>query len=352
MKKGYILGAVVLSYLQAGFGGQIGDSYTYKGCDLSNRDDMLVAVPPGVLCATEDGPNFYVDAAYTLWTAREEGLSFAISNWYTAHIPEADSSPGQVFYPDWKLRSGFKVGAGWYACHDCWDVKFLYTWFRNKNNAMQAASFASTQGVGTWLSQGFTLDSAASRWNNWFQRVDGQLGRSFYVGHYLSFRPFLGVLGAFDEQWFDIDYVRTPNIARTWRNTQKFWGIGPYAGFNSSFVMFHSDQTEWSLFLDSGFSLPWSRFKTHQLWFDNNDLVIADYGNTFWTLSSMFELALGLRYQFFFNCWCRDRSFTLQAAWEEQIWFSHNQFKIILESDTLRGNYAMQGFTLTLGLSF
>ncbi|MBS0585795.1 MAG: hypothetical protein JSR76_05800 [Verrucomicrobia bacterium] len=313
---------------------------------------VRAAVPPAVYCRDTDSPVMTLDVAYTLWTAREESLAVAVSNWYLVPVAAAAASQGSVHYPSWKLCSGFKIGAGWFSEHDCWDVKFLYTWFSNKHNGMKEASFTAGQALPTWVNDGFILDSASSSWSNWFQRLDAQVGRDFYVGQYIALRPFAGLLGAWDKQWFDIDYVRAASIASSWENMQKWWGIGPYGGFNTNFIFCNSNDTEWSFFLNSGFALTWSHFQTSQQYLNADGLYLANYGNNFWQVSPMLEVSLGLRYETDFACWCPNSFLTLEAAWEEQVWFSHNQFMIVSESQSLSGNYAMQGFTLKAGLAF
>lgn len=307
------------------------------------------AVPPGEYGMGEDSPNIFVSVDYTLWTAREAGLAVAASNFYaTAQAPAL----GSVFYPDWKLRSGFKVGLGANVGHDGWDVQAQYTWFYNKNNKLKAHSMTAGQAISVWRvdpsSNQVALNAVSSSWNNWFNRIDVELARSFYAGHYLAYRPWIGLLGAWDEQWFEFDYTDTNSTVYYYRNSQKFWGIGPYAGTDASFFF----TNEWALFLTSGASLPWSKYDAKTKQNTNSTGTTSKFytQNTFWNVSPMFELALGLRW----DTWWSDNSwhFRLQAGWEQQVWFSHNNMFAVGTDGDGSGNYSMQGLTIKARANF
>ena len=192
----------------------------------SNNQGKMMAVPPSA-SPGDTGPNVFLSADYTLWTARQSGLAVALTNFYGAGTVSPDK--GHVHYPEFKLRSGFKVDLGVYLPHDNWDLVGEYTWFYNKTNSFHAPTFTSGQAVNTWLidpvnNTPATLSYFASRWQGWFQRVDVTMGRSFYAGHYLALRPFLGLLGAWDSQDFDINYqFSTDSTLSSVDNDQTWW---------------------------------------------------------------------------------------------------------------------------------
>lgn len=331
-------------------------STSYAFADDMQQTMKTVSVPPGT-SPGEQGPDMFVSVDYTLWTARQAGLEYAVSNYYST--PTSSPSRGSVYYPDWKLCSGFKVGLGAYLNHDMWDIQAEYTWFYNKHNGYKSADFNQGQAQSTWYvfpNEGSdVLNAAWSKWNNWFNRVDVQLARNFFAGHYLALRPFIGLLGAWDCQWFDVQYVTTDqsSITYQWKNKQQFWGIGPYSGLDASFCFPVLDQNnQWSIFLDTGFSLPWSQFKAKQVREDiTHGTTGQDYENKFWNVVPMIELALGLRWE----TWWADNKwmFLLQAAWEEQVWFDHNNFFVMGGQGAVgNGNYTMQGLTLKAKVAF
>jgi|JI91814BRNA_FD_contig_31_6068191_length_1225_multi_13_in_0_out_0_1 hypothetical protein len=366
-----LLGVVCLSMTQA-----FADDYSSNsGQDTCAK--MKSAVPPGVNCPCEDGPNVFINAAYTLWMAHQDGMAVGYANVYpAAGFTPTSVTQGSVAYPHWKLRSGFKVGIGAYLDHDCWDILANYTWFWNKNNNYNnyASIIAATAGelggiAPLWLP--FTnyfgagvaeFTNIQSQWNNWFNRVDAQLGRAFYVGHYVSFRPFLGLVGAWDTQDFNVNSTvvaaTTPAVTGETTNSanhQKWWGVGPYAGFNTSFIFTNDSCNEWSLFMDSGLAMPWGHYQTTATASTTaatgvTTALLNGSGN-YWQVDPMLELALGLRWE---TTWsdCNEWSFLLQAAWEEQVWFGHNRMAILNTGNGGSNHYTMQGLTLKAEIDF
>lgn len=344
---------------------------TYDHKDDDMRDHHTKSAVPPATQPGEDSPCVFITADYTYWVARQGGLAYVVSNDYTTTAAGVTSRPrGQVFYPNWKGRSGFKVGLGCYLNHDGWDLYAQYTWFYNRqqrNKYGGNANFTAGQGFGTWWIDELTAGSghitdqvaqANTFWANWFNRVDLQLARSHYAGHYLQMRPYLGLLGAWDEQWYNIRYKEATTDTRwdTWTNNQKWWGIGPWGGCCNAFMFPMGDsQTHWSLFMDMGIALPWSKAQA-DLRLQNADtasmLNAAYTRDTYWTIEPMMEMALGLRWE---TWWTEGMNwnFMLQAAWEQQVWFDHNHMIPIGHQATGGyGNYIMQGLTIKAKVGF
>jgi len=336
-------------------------SSAYAYDDEDSKSPARSSVPPGKHYGGEDGgPNVMISAAYTLWTAREDGLATATST----HLTTANASitEGKVFYPDWKVRSGFKVDLGVLLDHDGWDLLAQYTWFYNKKNNLVNQPFTLGEAVSTWAvnqSQS-ALRTNRNKWDIWFNRIDLMLSRVFYTGHYMDMKAFLGLVGAWDKQHFDIDYVGSTGSADDeykWRNQQDWWGVGPYAGVCPTYIFGPADSdSHFSVFLDSGIALPWSKANALMRQYYDDTTTSADMTNldssrnVFWGLAPMVELALGLRWETWFeNNW----NFLLQAAWENQVWFSHNHMINKLHvNNGPAGSYVMQGLTIKAVIGF
>lgn len=411
-----VLGAVCLSIASVNADDR-GDRNCCSPCPQT-REKMQppsrTAVPPGKYQTGEDSPCLMVSAAYTLWTARQDGLAYAVSGFNPTNA--ADVCCGNVCYPKSKLRSGFKVDLGTYLCHDGWDAVATYTWFYNKRNGFTSCCFTEGTLYSTWAVRPFgtccttapfncdmlhtqRLNQACARFNNWFNRIDATLGRTFYAGHYHTLRVFLGLLGAWDKQNFDINYLPTCLASEwsLWRNSQKWWGVGPYAGFSPTFIFPQwCGDSQWSIFLDAGIALPWSKANARHRFFttpfiasgsgsgcvtdccpttsccpDTNCNTCCEtnccedgckcvepgcdspmyicYNNIYWNVMPMLELALGLRWETWFEC---NWNFLLQAAWEEQVYFDHNYFFSIGDNPRGNGNYSMQGLTVKAIVGF
>lgn len=308
---------------------------------------------PLSLTMPEVGTTFAINVAYTLWTAREDGLAVSLSNVYIPSVLSSTASSGSVFYPEWQLRSGFKAGANLLLDYDGWDIGAEYTWFWNKHNRFTSVSASGTLSPTLFpASLDPIMDTASANWNNWFNRIDLDLGKGFYLGRYLSLRPFLGLVGAFERQSFDVEYSNStfPSLTITENNTQQWWAVGPYTGFNTSYICNAGINNEFSFFLDGGFALTWAHYKTHNLSSTLPNLFLANVSNSLSSIDPMAELTLGMRWQNFWSPCCDNSSFLIQAAWEIQVWFNHNQMALMNKQSM--NNYSMQGLTLKAQVTF
>lgn len=319
---------------------------------VDTQMSMKTGVPPAEY--NMDCPMFTVGAAYTYWAARQESLISAMSNYYAYPGSSAPAS-GSIYRPSFTSQSGFKVFVGTTLGHDNWDSMLQYTWFYNNNNGLNnlnvaAGSTLAIYPIDPYYGEPGVVETAFAQWNNWFNRIDWQLARSFYAGHYLTLRPFLGLVGAWDKQKFNNAYQTTSDVTKgilqNNYQTQSWWGVGPYAGLSSNFMFYVTNCNHFSLFMDTGAAMAWGVFQPSlQAVFGNGDTcTIAS--NSYSSLSPMLELAFGARWE----SWWQDNAymFLLQAAWETQVWFGHNQF---LQGTTM-GNYSMQGLTLKAGFGF
>ena len=330
--------------------------------NTNNDSQPKTAVPPGANMSGSDGPMAYISADYTYWTARQSGLAVAVTNYNST--PTTSPISGTIVYPTWYANSGFKVGLGTFLNHDGWDMGAEYTWFWNTGNPINTVVL-NNEGVSTWAYKlsaspttlapvnGVSLYSVGSSWNNWFQRVDASIGRAFFAGHYLTLRPFAGLIGAWDKQNFDVNYIDvsgdpSSNLA----NQQSWWGVGPYTGVDTSFHFPQMmDSSQFSFFLDMGAALPWSQYTLTQQSNDTTGATISSYGGQFNTTDVMMEMSLGLRWETVWND-SHSWSFLLSAAWEEQVWFQHNHFVELGSLDAQSGNYIMQGLTVKARVGF
>jgi|JI9StandDraft_1071089.scaffolds.fasta_scaffold12558_5 hypothetical protein len=316
-------------------------------------------IPPGVN-DTRDATATYINASYILWTARQEGMAIAASN-TTINTPISTDSAiqGEIVYPNWKLTSGFKAAIGTYLGHDGWDLGLQFIWFASRHNNYSTL----TQGAlfPTWLLGTFLTDvnTAQSRWNNFFYRLDGKIARDFYLGRTLTVKPFIGLIGAIEKQWFDIAYTYNVNpllpLAITDKNRQKWWGFGPYLGSNNSFICYQRGPSAYSLFLNSGVALAWGNYKTAYDLESETPLlpptdIFINIKNSYWNLTPLLELALGIRLETSHTA-CDKWSSLLQVAWESQLWFGHNQMALLNRMHD-GNNYSMQGLTVTAQISF
>ncbi len=268
--------------------------------------------------------------------------------------PQADLPQGNVTYPNWNARPGFKIGASTYLDKDCWDLGVEYTWFQNEDNNFAMSAVTPDLVFPTFFPSNLTdsFAQAGISWNNKFNRVDLTLGRDCYLGRRFSCKPFFGFLGAWEKQSCSVLYRTASNLPDdrlfNAQNTQKWWGIGPYLGYKSAFLFVYDEEFKWSFFVDSGLSLPWGRYITKSMAY--TDALYFSGKGTFWNMDAMLETTLGVRFEAFFPGY-PPWEFLIQLGWEIQTWFGHNRMALWNTMNT-NNNYSMQGLTLKAEVGF
>lgn len=301
-----------------------GDYYIYQG--RSSKEEPSPESPN--LQFAVDGPNFFVKADYLYWTAKQIGLVVAAF----------DTNLNNLLYPSWNTQSGFKFGIGSYVNHNGWEIEAEYTWFLNKTRQM-TSSTRENQHLVAGMESILPMYQIDRKWENQFNRCDLTFGKTLIIGHNLSLKPFLGIVGALENQWLTLKYKQEDTSPYT-QNTlmQKWRGIGPYGGFFSLFNF--SEETKnnhINLLFALGSALSLSNYKTTK---------------TFTLLTPMLETTLGLAWK----SWTgknHNRNVTLSIAWEEQVWFNHNYLSIDNKvSRHGQGDLILQGLTISGEMGF
>ena len=315
-------------------------AYAYDMKD-EHKHNMQHAVPPGQYPGGDDSLDFFVGASYTYWVPYQTGM--VIGQGRTG----AAGNYGNFATPSVEGASGFKVMLGANTQHDAWNVQIEYTWFYRspgfsannlKNSVPYTATFNQTDVLYTELS---------SKFKNQFNRIDAMVDRSFYAGHYLAFRPWLGLLGAFDYQ--DLDYNAVASGAQQQaRFHQDWWGIGPYAGAEATFYF----TNEWGLFISSGASLLLSNHDVRMRLGNVEDGTLSpsviNTKDNFNGVEPMVEAKLGLRWDSNWTDW----ALRIDVAWEAQTYFNHNGFLPYYSPTGVQGDYSMQGLTVGVRVNF
>lgn len=203
------------------------------------------------------------DASFIYWQPLEDNLELGVvNNITTSPIGTAatGTTVGYVVDMDFKYKPGFKVGFGVAFDYDNWDTHAEYTWFHNTNsNSVSVPGIASpTQDIlpmwgspTTEYTGGFAYHSASAKWKLHMDIVDLDLGRWYYVGTKLTFRPNFGARAAFIRQNYNITYLaETPfdpvgqtGAAQTaFRESNVFakshsWGLGFKTGLDTNWMI-------------------------------------------------------------------------------------------------------------------
>ncbi len=319
----------------------------FAGEDTNGTPKAQYSVAPAKNPGGEDALAFYIQAAYTFWVPYQEGMNLA----YSGTNATADL-PGNIISPSINGCSGFKVAIGANTMHDGWMVGLNYAWF-NISPAMATNKFLDGRTyISTFDDSGDTINSISSKWSNQFNRLDGQLDRTFYAGHYLTFRPWLGLLGAWDNQHLDANENENESqsivVDEQVRWQQSWWGVGPYAGVEASYFF----TSEWALYISSGGSMLLANHCLTQAEYEMEGNAVGTYEfnqkNNLYNVEPMIETSLGLRWESFWTEW----ALCIDLSWELQTYFSHNGFQSFDSPMGLMGNYSMQGLTAAVKVSF
>jgi len=342
--------STAISYLF--FAALYADCYNDDNCQTSVKAyDDHYAVPPPQYPSDSCAMIFFINAAYTFWQPYQQGMMLLSTEPKSPSTTPAASWVGTYMTP----QSGFKVGAGINTFHDGWKAEAEYTWFYN-HPAMRSTALDTTyiNYTSTWDSEEtISVRTIASQFTNLFQRVDLTLDRTFYAGNYLAFCPMGGLVGAWEEQNFNLEMTYNQsnpdslaNIRKIYQ-TMNWWGIGPYAALDTSYYCFD----EWAIFFMAGGSINLAVHHTSKLETNAVTPTPAVYTRTktkLPTVEPMLETAIGLRWDTFGMDW----GLRVQIGWELQVWFNHNSFIETQVNYSNYGNYAMQGLTANFRANF
>ena len=203
------------------------------------KSQMPAAYNAAARIKTRGSFDLYVTADYLFWQPLQDNLELCIENENAAILP----LNGKIKKMDFKYKSGFKAGLGLSSDCDNWDAYGQYTWFGGRHSAHAAASVDKNKNVtGNLLPLWGTIDNlliptADGMWRLRLQFVDANLGRSYYVGTNLTFRPYFGLRSAWINQKYKATYHLNANASFQVRETTRSWGIGPEAGLLTHWIL-------------------------------------------------------------------------------------------------------------------
>lgn len=310
------------------------------------------------------GMDVYVTADFLYWMVREDHLGYVLTSG-----DQFTSNPvkGKTFHPNFKMKPGFKVGIGMGYDHDGWDTFLEYTWIRAKNINDHATPSSNAILRDAFWTLGNSNDdlirSASAHWElHYFNALDLELGRNFYVSRYLMLRPHFGFKGTWQKQFYDVTTettaIESPMtgdlLTNAMRQSQFFWGFGIRAGLDAAWHFSRS----FSLIGEVALSGLYGQFEVSRLntTFDNTTQTFIDgitspfaVTNNFHTIKPVVEWFIGLRWETY-TC-DNEYHFSLEAGWEEQFWGQQNQMlNLLVEGQN--GDLGFQGLTFKARFDF
>ncbi len=286
-----------------------------------------------------DGYGFFATADLLCWQLKEGGSDYSLSLSPT-HAKAAHS------HFDWSF--GFRTGAGYHMEHDRWDWYVNFTWFQT-----QASDSTRSLGVdGLSPLKGFGLPNAANsiraHWNVHYYVLDLELGRSFFVNRFLSFRPQVGIESAWIYQrrryWIRTDPDPTTGIfGENIYGKNNFFGIGPRAGIQGTF----SFNSHFYLMSALNSSLQWGQFDDHlseTLLSTGSNIAQVDLSSGLHRPLPNVQMTLNFGWE---SNLCQDQfHLSIQLGYEFQYWWRQNQF--LNEQQFTEGSFAHESMDLSL----
>jgi len=333
-------------------------------CDEPKPGPFAFAYPKDVNLACP--ADFYVNAAFLMFQAKEDGMDFGLRDGDVSSLPitHGDVLGFSHDNDDWDYNPGVRVGFGFYLHHDAWTLDFDWTWL----NITNYQTFGTANGEGIlpiWLpptiEPNTTITSVSSSWNAHYNTIDVRLGKPYHISRYVVLKPHFGVRGGWIDQQFSVHYAGTYNAltGAIHHGENDFWGIGARAGLESEWIVGKG----WQLFGNVAGSLLFGKFEIDQhvtvggaagtnLGYD------VDYDN--YQNVPNIEMQLGIAWNKYFSK--NKYRVSVAAAYEFHEWFDQFNMKRFFGQTTsatsyswqpetsARGNLTLNGFSLKLQL--
>jgi hypothetical protein len=315
-------------------------------------------ITPPAGFAADPGIGFSLYADFIYWEARQPNLGFAATGVAVDGDAVATLAPGEIYYPSFNYKPGFKVGLGFDVGHDNWDIDANYTWLNgsaSKNSVTRSSSDPSA------LLNLFPIDSGVTdpimaADGDWFLHhnlINANLGRNYFISQFLTLRPYFGLSGAWNNQKEVVHYDSegsSSGLFVTIHNKQNYWGVGFNTGLQTAWLI----DENWAIYGNLGFMNLWSKYRVQSK--ETNYLTVAgtidptseaiayysqdvEYG-----FQNVVDIELGVRYGLRFDD--NNMGFAMQLGWEQQVWINHAQYQ---EGNS---NLSLQGLTARVRFDF
>lgn len=304
-----------------------------------------------------DSYHVYITGSGLFWKPSENGLEYVVKTNDPFLTGSNDKQTLKSLHFDYDI--GFRVGLGFNLPHDAWDL-FL-NWTRFYTDASGHTHANSDDGLlPIWSS---LLDGsqdpfqhAHSHWRLRMDMIDGEIGREYYIGKWVSLRPSLGVRTVWIKQHDNIRYDHFFNTALEEdriRLVNDFSGIGPKAAIDSTWDLCWG----FSLYGAGSLSLLYGEFEIRS--HEHLTATVSkknSFHDDFHLIRALADLQVGIGWDILFF---HDRfHFGIRACWEQMLFFGQNQLYRLVNSD-FKGSYvsnlgdlSFQGGTLSVRLDF
>ncbi|HSX11387.1 MAG TPA: Lpg1974 family pore-forming outer membrane protein [Chlamydiales bacterium] len=304
--------------------------------------------------------NVYADGSFIYWQPQQENMELGISSTILEAEIASHGLQGSFIGENFQYKPGFKIGVGMNFEYDAWDAYAEYTWLHGADSTSSNGNILALWGMpehGENSAESFT--SAEGTWRFKFDFVDVELARSYYVGKKLSFRPSLGLRGAWIRQKHLAHYVNTEAVEgatlSNWIITDRSvsQGVGPRVGIGTNWMFGRG----FRIYADGAADILYTRYNVSTTENDtdfltwNPNIEQRDVGY----LRTHLDLELGIGWGSYYNCnaWHVD----LSAGYGFQAFFNQNMFRhfnalVEAYSYSPNGNLYIQGLTAMMRIDY
>lgn len=329
---------------------------------LEQRKTANGMINPSGRPEVRDGADVFITGDFLYWQAHQNGMAYAVKS------KGSDLYHSSTKEMDFRWDPGFRVGLGWNTPHDGWDIYANWTSFYTKANGKKGTkgstiypTFIDPNFIASY--QDYTPSVAKAHWRLNLNMIDLEMGREFFVSKWLTLRPFVGLRTAWIHQRLDVEYknMQTSNATNVNYETElknKYWGIGVRPGLNTQWGL----GCGFSIYGNSAISLLYGFFDLDQEQYAKpTSGALTKYiknAHSYHVDRAIAEVQLGIRWEHMF---ANDHAhFSIQAGWENFVFFGQNQFDKFVNSDNYgrgvfvsnQGDLTTQGYTLSIRLDF
>ncbi len=251
---------------------------------------------------------------------------------------------------DWDF--GIRAGLGYRFEGDRWDTRLYYTWFqtrgRDNSHIPDVNANVTNTFLGQWLTFGFSSSVGHIQWHILFNTIDWEIGRDTPAGKGLSFRPYLGLKGAWisqtiHSQWISEGFKATENLKND------FWGVGPKGGVSTNWHLGSVKDHSFNLFGDASMAMLGGGWKLKDIQKTSMPSSIDSINPTTRTATFMFYGLMGFSWDLMFNQ--KRSNFGARVGYEFQYWYDQLKIFTFLEG-TLHAPLVLQGGMLDVHANY
>lgn len=300
------------------------------------------------------------------WQVRESNAT----NWAQELTPSAAHETIRFFEVPFKYTPGLRVGGGYQRDHSPWVIEAFYTGYKTQGTNQAhtdsselhpsfSSNFYANNPAGNGIS-GPYYHHAAIQWDVDFDSVDVVFGRTIAVDSQLRLKPFWGIKAAriyqtIQSQWQEpFEPTTQPNqnptpittfSSATETITNRFRGIGPSMGLDSSWQLLDGKHGALALIANASGAWLWSSWHFSDVYQNNMPQTISTQSEPLSSSALMAQAFLGLELTGVVHA----SEWGVRLGYEEQAWFNQLQyysFDMGKTDDTLYLQGAVLGFNI------